>query len=62
LTAIEAQIAHAIRKRNNAEKIKETVKKDLKNKEDSIARMTKDLEDVQKASDAAQGVFLRDVV
>jgi len=55
--AIEAQIAHSKRKADNAQKMGETVRRDLEKKEEEIARLSKDLEDLRKAANAASGSF-----
>jgi structural maintenance of chromosome 1 len=53
--AIEAQIAHSARKVTNANKLREQVLKDVEKKEEKLNFLQKDLVNVRKAADAAQG-------
>lgn len=53
--SVEAQIAHANRKVNNARKVADQVQKDFDKKKAQLASLNKDLAAVKKAADAAQG-------
>lgn len=56
LVQIEAQLAHSARKRDNAEKIMAQVQKDADKLQGQLAGYGSDLQAVQKAADAAQGL------
>ncbi|KAH8082807.1 cohesin complex subunit psm1 [Cristinia sonorae] len=51
---LEAQMAHATRKRDNAQKIKDQVEKDADKQQRKLDGLRKDLELVQRAANAAQ--------
>ncbi|TFK46460.1 RecF/RecN/SMC protein [Heliocybe sulcata] len=55
LVAIEGQIAHSARKLRNAQGIKEQVGKEEQKQEERLAQLMKELADVRKLADAAQG-------
>ncbi len=52
---MEAQIAHSVRKRDNARKIAEQVSKDAEKQRDKLDSLNRDLAIVKKAADDAQG-------
>ncbi|THH00454.1 hypothetical protein EW026_g2099 [Hermanssonia centrifuga] len=54
LVQVEAQIAHSVRKRDNARKIAEQVSKDAEKQRDKLDSLNRDLAIVKKAADDAQ--------
>ncbi|GJE85341.1 chromosome segregation protein SMC [Phanerochaete sordida] len=59
LVQIEAQIAHSRRKRDNASKISEQVRKDADKQRAKLQQLRRDLQVVQTAADAAQEAALQ---
>lgn len=59
LVQVEAQIAHSTRKRDNASKIAEQVRKDADRQRAKLDSLRRDLQVVQTAADAAQGAYMR---
>lgn len=55
LVQLEAQIAHSSRKRDNAKKIAEQVEQDAEKQRDKLNSLRRDLDDVTKAANTAQG-------
>ncbi|THH32095.1 hypothetical protein EUX98_g2090 [Antrodiella citrinella] len=54
LVQLEAQMAHAARKRDNAQKIRDQVQKDAEKQQNQLDTHKQDLESVQRAANAAQ--------
>ena len=55
---VEAQIAHAARKRDNAIKSSEQINRDVEKQTLKLQGLRRDLVNVQKAAEEAQGKFL----
>ena len=62
LVEVEAQIAHATRKRDNAEKIAEQVTKDADRQRARLEKLERDLDAVRRAANEATGVCLAETV
>ena len=58
LIAVEAQLAHSTKKIKNAENVREQVTQDEMKQKDKVRKLQGELESVQRAADAAQGLFL----
>lgn len=53
--AAEAQISHSVRKAENAENTSSKVARDEEKQKETLDRLQKDLQDVRKAAEEAQG-------
>ena len=58
LVAVDAQIAHATRKEQRAETIRQQVRVDEAKQTEKLRGIRRDLDTVQRAADAAQGTMI----
>jgi len=58
LVAVDAQIAHATRKKQRADTIQEQVRADEAKQTEKLRGIRRDLDAVQRAADAAQGTMI----